>query len=160
MYGSILSIVTLRPRLSSSAPIDAAASPLPRDETTPPVTKINLVFTVAINSFQPLCVAGNSLRRGDRPLYQLRLTVRRLPLRISDNRFAAREVARDLRSIIERSAVTAQSEAESRGEKRKARHADNPTTAFRMRHFHWRDAPHHWRAGRQSARPKNKAQSR
>ena len=43
MYGSILRIDTLRPRLSSSAPIDAEASPLPSDDTTPPVTKMNLV---------------------------------------------------------------------------------------------------------------------
>ena len=43
MYGSILRIVTLRPRLSSSAPIEAEARPLPSDDTTPPVTKMNLV---------------------------------------------------------------------------------------------------------------------
>ena len=43
MYGSSFWIVTLRPRFSSSAPIDADASPLPSDETTPPVTKMNLV---------------------------------------------------------------------------------------------------------------------
>src|SRR5918993_2309751 len=35
-------MVTLSPRASSSAPIDAAASPLPRDDTTPPVTKMYL----------------------------------------------------------------------------------------------------------------------
>src|SRR6185437_9164544 len=29
-----------RPRLSSSAPIEAAAKPLPKEETTPPVTKM------------------------------------------------------------------------------------------------------------------------
>ena len=43
MYGSILRMVTFRPRLSSSAPIEAEASPLPSDDTTPPVTKMNLV---------------------------------------------------------------------------------------------------------------------
>src|ERR1700733_4463428 len=32
--------VTRRPRLSSRQPIDAAATPLPREDTTPPVTKI------------------------------------------------------------------------------------------------------------------------
>ena len=36
----------LRPRPSSNAPIEAAASPLPTDETTPPVTKMNLVRLV------------------------------------------------------------------------------------------------------------------
>src|SRR5437667_1494432 len=40
MYGSIFWSVTRRPRASRSAPIDAAASPLPRDDTTPPVTKM------------------------------------------------------------------------------------------------------------------------
>jgi hypothetical protein len=30
-----------------SAPIEAAANPLPRDDTTPPVMKINLVFIVS-----------------------------------------------------------------------------------------------------------------
>ena len=52
MYGSIFKIVTLRPRLSNSAPMEAAASPLPKDDTTPPVTKIYLVFIVAIATFQ------------------------------------------------------------------------------------------------------------
>ena len=36
-------IVTERPRSTSSRPSDAAAIPLPRDETTPPVTKMYLV---------------------------------------------------------------------------------------------------------------------
>lgn len=36
--------VTVRPRASMSAPIEAALSPLPIDETTPPVTRTNLVL--------------------------------------------------------------------------------------------------------------------
>src|SRR5207253_3649500 len=40
MYGSIFCSVTRKPRDSSSAPIEAAARPLPRDDTTPPVTKM------------------------------------------------------------------------------------------------------------------------
>src|SRR5713226_6737093 len=47
MYGSIFWSVTLKPRASRSAPIDAAASPLPRDDTTPPVTKMYFVATSA-----------------------------------------------------------------------------------------------------------------
>ena len=39
-YGSHFCRVTRRPRLSSRQPIEAAATPLPREETTPPVTKI------------------------------------------------------------------------------------------------------------------------
>ena len=44
MYGSSLRRVTFSPRFSSSAPIDEAASPLPSELTTPPVTNTNLVF--------------------------------------------------------------------------------------------------------------------
>jgi len=35
-------MVTFSPRDSRSAPIDAEAMPLPKDETTPPVTNTNL----------------------------------------------------------------------------------------------------------------------
>src|ERR1044071_755235 len=160
IYGSVLSIVTLRPRLSSSAPRDAAASPLPREETTPPVTKINLVFTVAINSFHPICLADNVPRRANPPPYRLRSTIRRLPPHKSDNRFATRAVARDSRSFPARSAAAAQSAAENRGEKHKGRDADNPTSAFPPRRLFWRESPPRRRAGRESARAKNKARSR
>ena len=43
MYGSNLRIVTERPLLSRTAPREAAATPLPSEETTPPVTNKNLV---------------------------------------------------------------------------------------------------------------------
>src|SRR4029078_6568438 len=43
MYGASLMCVTRRPRASINAPIDAAPRPLPIEETTPPVTKTNLV---------------------------------------------------------------------------------------------------------------------
>ena len=43
MYGSNFCIVTLSPRSTSSRPSDAAAMPFPREETTPPVTKMYLV---------------------------------------------------------------------------------------------------------------------
>src|SRR5690349_6888494 len=43
MYGSNFWRATLRPRETRSRPIDAAAMPLPRDETTPPVTKMKRV---------------------------------------------------------------------------------------------------------------------
>src|SRR5215813_6856682 len=45
MYGSIFCSVTRKPRASSSDPMEAAASPLPKDDTTPPVTKMNFVVT-------------------------------------------------------------------------------------------------------------------
>src|SRR5579862_2287565 len=39
-YGSNFIRLTFKPRLSSRHPIDAAASPLPKEDTTPPVTKM------------------------------------------------------------------------------------------------------------------------
>ena len=44
MYGSSFRRVTLIPRDSSSAAIDAAAIPLPKEDTTPPVTNTNFVM--------------------------------------------------------------------------------------------------------------------
>src|SRR3989337_3883185 len=46
MYGSSLSIVIRNPLVSRRAPMGAGASPLPREETTPPVTKMYFGFTV------------------------------------------------------------------------------------------------------------------
>ena len=40
MYGSNFWRPTVKPRETSRRPIEAAAMPLPRDETTPPVTKM------------------------------------------------------------------------------------------------------------------------
>jgi hypothetical protein len=42
MYGSSFISVTVSPRASRSAPMDDAASPFPRLDTTPPVTKMYL----------------------------------------------------------------------------------------------------------------------
>src|SRR5918999_401750 len=47
MYGSSLMLVTRMPRDSRIAARDAAAMPLPREETTPPVTKTYLVIYLA-----------------------------------------------------------------------------------------------------------------
>src|SRR6478609_2790743 len=44
-YGSSLIRVTLRPRDSRIAAKEAEAIPLPREDTTPPVTKTNLVMS-------------------------------------------------------------------------------------------------------------------
>ncbi len=46
-YGSIFWTVTLRPRSLSSRPRQAVVMPLPTDETTPPVTKMNLAMWVS-----------------------------------------------------------------------------------------------------------------
>src|ERR1700704_4535279 len=50
MYGSSLRNVTFKPRLSSRLPIEAEASPFPKEETTPPVTKMNLLIGAPILS--------------------------------------------------------------------------------------------------------------
>src|SRR5262245_4930332 len=44
MYGSSFCIETFRPRLSRIMPIDAEVSPLPSEETTPPVMKMCLAI--------------------------------------------------------------------------------------------------------------------
>src|SRR5215212_5950977 len=44
MYGSNFCSRTLSPRRSSSIPIEAHVRPLPRELTTPPVTKMNLAM--------------------------------------------------------------------------------------------------------------------
>src|SRR5207237_4247185 len=44
MYGSSLRLVTRTPREARIAASDAAAMPFPSEETTPPVTKTNLVI--------------------------------------------------------------------------------------------------------------------
>ena len=43
MYGSNFWMATERPRATSSCPIEAAAIPLPSEDTTPPVTKMKRV---------------------------------------------------------------------------------------------------------------------
>src|SRR5207342_719977 len=49
MYGSSLMRVTLRPRDSRIAAREAAAIPLPREETTPPVTNTYFVIVSALS---------------------------------------------------------------------------------------------------------------
>jgi hypothetical protein len=44
MYGSSFKRVSFNPEHSSKLPIDAAAIPLPKDDKTPPVTKIYLTL--------------------------------------------------------------------------------------------------------------------
>lgn len=42
-------MVTVRPRASSNAPNEAAAMPLPKDDTTPPVIKMHFVIYLNFN---------------------------------------------------------------------------------------------------------------
>ncbi len=46
MYGSTFINETEKPLASKSAPSDAAAIPLPSDDTTPPVIKMYLVLAI------------------------------------------------------------------------------------------------------------------
>src|SRR5215204_4091615 len=70
MYGSNFCIVTLSPRSTSSRPREAAAIPFPREDTTPPVTKMYLVALGAVVMRPALgkCASG-LLPVGGRPAY-------------------------------------------------------------------------------------------
>src|SRR6478735_4275055 len=56
MYGSNFCSCTSSPRATSSRPIEAAAMPLPSEETTPPVMKMNRVSPGAIDLTPSLAV--------------------------------------------------------------------------------------------------------
>ena len=49
MYGSNFCICTFSPRALSRRPSEAAVMPLPRDETTPPVTKTYFVLIATVS---------------------------------------------------------------------------------------------------------------
>src|ERR1043166_8503428 len=61
IYGSSLSMVTFMPRVSRIAASDAEAIPLPRELTTPPVTKIYLVMV----SVRPHGAYSSPIARGE-----------------------------------------------------------------------------------------------
>src|SRR5688572_15375231 len=65
MYGSSLMLVTLMPRDSRIAAREAAAIPLPREETTPPVTNTYLVIrgTNAVKAEVYSCFSFASIAR-------------------------------------------------------------------------------------------------
>ncbi len=68
MYGSSFWKVMRRPRDSKSAPMAAAATPLPREDSTPPVIKISLVFTGSL-----IYLASADVKKGlERPAAALR----------------------------------------------------------------------------------------
>src|SRR5687768_11498517 len=70
MYGSSLTFVTLRPRASRSAPIEAAARPLPIELTTPPVTKMYLVRRAFIAGSSHVRAPEDRARKHGRRLYE------------------------------------------------------------------------------------------
>src|SRR5215470_19569395 len=57
-YGSNFIRLTLSPRLSSRHPIEAAARPLPKEDTTPPVTKMYLADIASSLNFGLESCAG------------------------------------------------------------------------------------------------------
>src|SRR6266404_5023534 len=61
MYGSSLTIAILRPRASRIAPREAAAMPLPNEDTTPPVTNTKRVIKI----FERISVAKGEPRKAD-----------------------------------------------------------------------------------------------
>ncbi len=52
-YGSSFCMVTLSPRATNKVPRLEAVSPLPREETTPPVTNMCLVLVEVPTDLQP-----------------------------------------------------------------------------------------------------------
>ena len=56
--GSYFKISTLKPLLFNSMPMEAAVTPLPSDDTTPPATKIN--FAITFSSCNSCCKAEQS----------------------------------------------------------------------------------------------------
>src|ERR1700686_926317 len=70
MYGSSLRLVTRMPREARIAARDAAAMPFPREETTPPVTKTNLVMDD--KSWKLLVYRNTSLGTNRDPLFSPR----------------------------------------------------------------------------------------
>src|SRR6267143_575426 len=72
MYGSSLISATFRPRASSRQPIEDAARPFPKLETTPPVTKIyfgiaySLFLSTLPASLFALCLLTSASSGGDR----------------------------------------------------------------------------------------------
>src|SRR6185369_167196 len=81
--------VTCRPRASSKAPIEDAASPLPKLETTPPVTKMYLGIVLLSVRTPPACsvtaynprASGPHRRARRRRAYRLPLPADHRPLR-------------------------------------------------------------------------------
>src|ERR1700761_5358373 len=51
---------TLRPRLSRRVPMEAAATPLPREDTTPPVTKMYFGAVRKVACESPECLRTNN----------------------------------------------------------------------------------------------------
>src|SRR5215467_7666516 len=68
-------MLTLIPRLSSRQPIEAAASPLPSEDTTPPVTK--MYFAAMPSSDVWICAAGQSIPNASRYREPLALSSQR-----------------------------------------------------------------------------------
>src|SRR5215207_2283978 len=58
MYGSNFCRPTVRPRDTSRRPNDDAAIPLPSEDTTPPVTKMNFVGRASGTADDPFGVPG------------------------------------------------------------------------------------------------------
>src|SRR4051812_7758161 len=86
-----------RPRFSRSAPMEAEASPLPKELTTPPVTKRNLVFLerMSRNPRKPPPPSTALKRRGEKPTrhrHVAPLRPERFLARGMEHRFGTHEV--------------------------------------------------------------------
>src|SRR6185295_19691977 len=121
MYGSSFWRVTLRPRASSRHPMEDAANPLPRLETTPPVTKINLVIPCSPQSTVLLVRSPAGCRRLSNDA-----RLQRCECQIHSQ---SREVVRALRGVQAVRAASWQTVEGSPLDKRRDRNAcENSTT--------------------------------
>src|SRR5881409_3142070 len=67
MYGSSLRKLILNPRASSSEPIEALASPLPNEESTPPVTKMYFIRIASRAATVTVLARPRNRSRASRP---------------------------------------------------------------------------------------------
>src|SRR5262245_893214 len=113
--------------------MEAAARPLPSDETTPPVTKMYLVGRLSMEFTAPVvgCVRG-------RPSYSLRQTRTPYALREFECRARARAIARAVRGSRAALVAAARAGAASRGERHKGpRGCVPPAAPTRRVHAEW-----------------------
>src|SRR3972149_7261432 len=105
------------PLLSRSAPMDAEAMPFPSDDTTPPVTKMNLVLICFLGSAISFLPSPNPL------LYQLRWNYILSPQPLSYNRSPIPLTAQVFPHLPMVSVSSLQTSAETLSYTHKARYA-------------------------------------
>src|SRR5262245_3058336 len=110
--------------------MEAEAKPLPKEDTTPPVTKINFVFTPAIFTLQFLYSSNNFPPLPDPLAYRPPPTVHPRPQRKSGGRRPRPGAARDFRFAPAPWDAAGQTSSENLADKHRFQYGDDPITAF------------------------------